>query len=273
MKATSHGQPDSHVRLAPTIVADPEARAAWEHGRMPDLTSEIAALLAPSGTLRASINLGNAVLAHGTPEEPGGITVDLAREVGRRLGLPVELLTFGAAKDSLAAMEQGRADLCFLAVDPARAGTVAFTRPYVIIEGVYAVPVTSPATTAADLDRPGVRIGVKEGSAYDLHLSRTLAHAQVVRGAEGVDVFVDQGLEAGAGIREPLTAWVAGRDDVRVLEPAFMQIRQAVGVPADRDPALAEWLDATLGELLHTGWVADALERSGRDRGLAAPVA
>lgn len=223
-----------------------------------------AAELAPSGRLRASINLGNAVLATGTDADPGGVTVDLAREVGRRLGLPVDLLTFGAAKDSLAAMERGDADLCFLAIDPARAGTVAFTRPYVLIEGVYAVPLTSAISTAAEVDRPGVRVGVKEGSAYDLHLTRELEHAELVRGAEGVDVFVEQGLEAGAGIREPLTAWVEGRDDVRVVEPAFMQIRQAMGLPAIVDAEALAWLDATLAELIASGFVADALRRTGR---------
>lgn len=232
----------------------------------------LAAQLAPSGRLRASINLGNAVLAQGTPDEPGGVTVDLAREVGRRLGLPVDLLTFGAAKDSLAAMERGDADLCFLAIDPARAGTVAFTSPYVLIEGVYAVPLTSSIASAAEVDRPGVRVGVKEGSAYDLHLTRELREATVVRGAEGVDVFADEGLEAGAGIREPLTAWVAGREDVRVVEPAFMQIRQAMGLPVAVDPAALGWLDGVLAELLSTGFVADALERSGRSPALAAPV-
>lgn len=230
----------------------------------------LAAELAPTGRLRASINLGNAVLAQGTPEEPAGITVDLAREIARRLGLDLDLLTFGAAKDSLAAMQRGDADLCFLAIDPARADTVAFTRPYVLIEGVYAVPLTSPATSAADVDRPGVRVGVKEGSAYDLHLTRELEHAEVVRGAEGVDVFVEQGLEVGAGIREPVTAWVEARDDVRVLEPAFMEIRQAMGLSAGSSPEALAWLDATLAELLDAGWVAKSLERSGRSPSLAA---
>ena len=99
---------------------------------------EIADDLAPTGTLRASINLGNPVLAQGTPEAPSGVTVDLARELGARLGVPVELVCFGAAKDSLAALQEDRADVCFLAVDPARAETVAFTAPYAVIEGVYA---------------------------------------------------------------------------------------------------------------------------------------
>ena len=112
-----------------------------------------------------------------------------------RLDVPLELVCFDAARSSLEAMTDGRADLCFLAVDPARADAVAFTAPYVI-EGVYVVPAGADLTTPDDVDRPGVRVGVKQGSAYDLFLTRTLRHATVVRGAEGVDVFREQGLEA-----------------------------------------------------------------------------
>ncbi len=113
-----------------------------------------------------------------------------------RLDVPLELVCFDAARSSLEAMTDGRADLCFLAVDPARADAVAFTAPYVVIEGVYVVPAGADLTTPDDVDRPGVRVGVKQGSAYDLFLTRTLRHATVVRGAEGVDVFREQGLEA-----------------------------------------------------------------------------
>ncbi|XVX19465.1 hypothetical protein ACQP1U_14295 [Actinomycetota bacterium] len=141
-----------------------------------------------------------------------------------------------------------------------------------MIEGVYAVPLASRLASATDVDAPGVRIGVKQGSAYDLHLTRELAHAEVVRGAEGVDVFVEQGIEAGAGIREPVTACVAGRGDVRLLEPAFMQIRQAIGVPVATDKAALAWLDEVLEELRADGAIADALERGGQSRDLVAPA-
>lgn len=181
--------------------------------------------LAPTGVLRASVNLGNPVLAQGAPDAPAGVTVDISREVAARLGVPVEFLCFDAARKSFEAMAEGRADLCFLAVEPAREAEVAFTAPYVLIEGVYAVPVDSPLTAPAEVDRPGVRIGVKEGSAYDLYLTRTLAEAELVRGREGVDTFRDQGLEAGAGIRQPMAEYVAAHPEVRLPEPAFMEIR------------------------------------------------
>ena len=138
---------------------------------------DIASDLAPTGVLRASINLGNPVLAQGTDSDPSGVTVDLAREIGSRLALPVELTCFDAARRSLEAMVTGDADICFLAIEPAREAEVAFTPAYVVIEGVFAVPADSPVQAPADVDRPGVRIGVKRGSAYDLYLTRTLQHA------------------------------------------------------------------------------------------------
>ncbi|KQX59468.1 MULTISPECIES: transporter substrate-binding domain-containing protein [unclassified Streptomyces] len=233
----------------------------------------IAADLAPTGVLRASVNLGNPVLAQGTPEAPSGITVDLAREFGARLGVPVELLCFDAARKSFEAMADGRADLCFLAVDPARETEVAFTAPYVVIEGVYAVPRDSGLTSVADVDAPGVRIGVKQGSAYDLFLSRSLAHATVVRGDEGVDTFLAEGLEAGAGIRQPMTAYVGDHPELRLIDGRFMEIRQAVGTTVGRAPATVAFLRDTVEELKANGFVADSLRRAGQDAGLLAPPA
>ncbi|SEC84097.1 transporter substrate-binding domain-containing protein [Streptomyces sp. TLI_105] len=233
----------------------------------------LAADLAPTGVLRASINLGNPVLAQGAPEAPGGITVDLAREIGARLGLPVELLCFDAARKSFEAMADGRADLCFLAVDPARETEVAFTAPYVVIEGVYAVPRDSALGTVAEVDAPGVRIGVKKGSAYDLFLSRNLVHATVVRGDEGVDTFRSEALEAGAGIRQPMTAYAAVHPDVRLIEGRFMEIRQAVGTTVGRRPETVAFLRDTVEELKANGFVAESLRRSGQDEDLLAPPA
>ena len=135
-----------------------------------DMTSD----LAPTGTLRASINLGNPVLAQGTPVAPRGVTVDLARELGARLGVPVELLCFDAARDSFEALSQGRADICFLAIESAREETIAFTAPYALIEGVFAVPEDSPLTSSADVDRPNVRVGGQAGVCL-----RPLPHAHL----------------------------------------------------------------------------------------------
>ena len=240
---------------------------------LPAVSPEVVRDLAPTGVLRASINLGNPVLARGTPDEPSGVTVDLAREVGARLGVPVELLCFDAARKSYEAMTSGQADLCFLAVEPAREAEVAFTAPYVVIEGVYAVPRDSPVQRVADVDRPGVRVGVKRGSAYDLFLTRTLEHAEVVRGEEGVEVFRTEGLEAAAGIRQPLTAHVAAHPDLRLVRERFMQIRQAVGTTRDRAPETVGFLRGLVEELKASGFVADSLARSGQDDAQVAPPA
>ena len=235
-------------------------------------TTALARDLAPAGVLRASVNLGNPVLAQGTPDAPRGVTVDLAGEIARRLGLPVEFLCFDAARKSFEAMTTGRADLCFLAVEPAREAEVAFTAPYVHIEGMYAVPAESPLRTPDDVDRAGVRIGVKQGSAYDLYLTRTLRHATVVRGADGVDVFHGEKLEVAAGIRQSLTAHLAERPELRPVEPAFMTIRQAVGTTKARQPETVRFLSETVAHLTASGFVAEALSRSGQDPALAAPA-
>jgi polar amino acid transport system substrate-binding protein len=224
--------------------------------------------LAPTGTLRASINLGNPVLAAGTAKKPSGVTVALAREIAARLGVGLELVCFGAAKESVAAVTDGRADLGFVAVDPDR--PLGFTSPYVLIEGVYVVSDDSTIEAADDVDAAGILVGVKEGSAYDLHLSRTLHHAHVERGAEGIDVYVERHLDVGAGIRQPMTEWVAAHPGHRIVEPAFMQIRQALAVPRDRPARALAWLQALVDDLLTSGFVADALREAGQDPGLAA---
>ncbi|MER7072631.1 transporter substrate-binding domain-containing protein [Terrabacter sp. NPDC000476] len=241
-----------------------------------DLTpapADVASDLAPTGVLRASINLGNPVLAQGDPSDPRGVTVDIAREIGARLDRPVELLCFDAARRSYDAMASGAADICFLAVDPAREEEVAFTAPYVLIEGVYVVRDGSPLRTVADVDAVGVRVGVKTGSAYDLHLTRTLEHAELVRGDEGVDVFVGEGLEVGAGIREPVTAFAAAHDGLRLLDGAFMQIRQAVGTTRSRSPQTVTFLRDLVEELKTTGFVEQSLARSGQAGVTVAPPA
>ena len=229
--------------------------------------------LAPSGVLRASINLGNPVLAQGTPEEPAGVTVDIAREIGRRLELPVEFVCFDAARKSFEAMTSGQADICFLAIDPARADEVAFTAPYVIIEGVFAVRRESALTSVADVDQAGIRIGVKRGSAYDLYLTRTVQHATVVRGDEGVDVFEAEGLEVAAGIRQPITRFVAEHPEFRLIDERFMQIQQAVGTTKDRSAETIDYLHALVEDLKSTGFIADSLARSHQPDAAVAPPA
>jgi polar amino acid transport system substrate-binding protein len=238
---------------------------------------EVARALAPGGALRAAINLGNPVLAQRDPATGalGGASVDLAREVGRRLGLPVTLVPFDAAGKVVAAAAAGAWDLAFLARDPARAAELRFTPPYVVIEGTYLVPEASPLRAVEDLDRPGVRIAVGRGAAYDLYLSRALKHAALVRSdtsAGAVELFLREGLDAAAGVRNPLAAYAASHPGVRVLPGRFTVIEQALAAPRGREAA-GRWLDAFVEEVKASGFVAAALARSGqRDAAVAPPA-
>jgi polar amino acid transport system substrate-binding protein len=239
---------------------------------MGDGTASIASDLAPGGVLRAAINLGNPVLAQGTAAAPRGVTIDIGREIAARLGIGVEFVCFDAARDSFGALMTGEADICFLGIEPARADEVAFTAPYVLIEGVYAVPDGSSLATVADVDSAGVRIGVKQGSAYDLFLTRTLRHAAVVRGGEGTEVFLTENLEAAAGVREPVTEFVGSHPGIRLIEGRFMEIRQAVGTTKAKRPETIRFLHGLVEDLKASGFIADSLRRSGQTAPVAPPA-
>jgi len=226
--------------------------------------------LAPTGTLRATINLGNIVLAQGTPAAPTGVTPELARELARRLGVPCELKCFDAAGKAFEALKAGQADLVFLAIEPVRAAEVEFTAPYVIIEGVYAVPQGSKLNSPADVDRPGVRIGVNVNSAYDLFLTRSLKHATLMRSTDGAADFLKNGYEAAGGVKQALQRFIAAHPGVRLIEQRFMEIRQAMGTAKGRT-AGAAYLRGFIEEMKQSGFVADALKRSGQGEATVAP--
>jgi polar amino acid transport system substrate-binding protein len=233
--------------------------------------------LAPTGKLRAAINFGNPVLAQKDPAtgEPRGVSVDLARELGRRLGVPVELVTFDAAGKVFDALKKGAWDIAFLAIDPARAAEIAFTAPYVVIEATYVVPADSPLRTIEDVDRDGVRVAVGNKSAYDLYLTRTLKRAQLVRvptSPAAIDVFLKDKLEAAAGVKQPLLQFAKTNPNVRVMDGRFMVIEQAMGTPKGRE-AGARYLREFIEEMKASGFVARGLERSGQGDATVAPKA
>jgi polar amino acid transport system substrate-binding protein len=240
---------------------------------MATVSPDVVKSLAPTGTLRAGINLGNIVLAQTLPNgQLGGVTVDLARELGRRLNVPVELKPFDAAGKSFEAMKAGALDIVFLAIEPVRAAEVEFSAPYVIIEGVYMVSKDSPIKSVAEVDRDGVRIAVNKASAYDLFLTRSLKQAKLVRGESGVDVFVNEKLEAVAGVKQPIVAYAKSHPEVRVLDGRFMEIRQAMGTAKGRDVG-ARYLHAFVEEMKASGFVADGLKRSNQPDASVAPPA
>lgn len=231
----------------------------------------LANVIAPTGTLRAAINLGNPVLAQGPAADPGGVTVAIARELAARLGVPLSLMCVDAARDAYAAITDERVDLCFLANEPAREEGVAFTAPYVVIEGVYVTEPDSPLTSSDQVDREGIRVGVREGSAYDLFLTRSLKHAEIVRAHEATDVFEEQALDAAAGVRQPLSEYAAASGR-RLLEPPFMQINQAVGLPRSAPPEAVAAVSALVEELKASGFIGDQLDASGVSATVAPPT-
>jgi polar amino acid transport system substrate-binding protein len=238
-----------------------------------DRLSEVATDLAPTGVLRAAINLGNPVLVQGTADAPTGVTVDITVAIGQQLGVPVQYVCVGSARESFEAIVAGAADMCFLAIEPARAAELAFTAPYAIVEGVFVVPVDSPVKTAAEVDQPGVRIGVNQGAAYDLFLSRTLKHASLIRAASGLDEFLSNSLEAAAGIRQPMAEAVGAHPGLRLIDDPFMQIEQAVATTRTRLPETIRFLHTAIEALKSIGFIAEALSRANQPDAVVAPPA
>jgi polar amino acid transport system substrate-binding protein len=225
--------------------------------------------LAPTGKLRVAINFGNIVLVQGTPDQPTGITPDLARELARRMNVPCELTVFDAAGKAFEAAKAGKVDIVFLAIEPVRAAEIAFSAPYVIIEGVYMVPKASPLKTNDDVDREGIRVAVNQNSAYDLYLTRTLKKAQLVRGESGVELFLKDKLEVAAGVKEALVKYAKTDPNVRLMDGRFMEIRQAMGTPKSRDAVGQKYLGGFVEEMKASGFVADALKRSNQSATVA----
>ena len=232
---------------------------------------------APSGKLRASINLGNPILAgrHASSGEPFGVSIDLARALGDRLGVEVQLVVFDTANQSVEAVRGEQADIGFFAIDPLRGEGIAFTTPYVLIEGSYMVPEASAIQANEEVDRPGVRVTVGKGSAYDLFLSRTLQAAEIVRAPSSpavVEVFVEQKLEVAAGVKQQLQTDLARFPGHRMLPGRFMVIQQAMGLPQSRGAEAAQALAAFVQEMKASGFVAEALARHGIQGASVAPL-
>lgn len=221
--------------------------------------------LAPTGKLRAVINYGNPILARkdAATGGPAGVSVDIARELARRLGVNVELVTVTSAGQSVETLKSGRVDVGFFAIDPKRAVDTAFTGPYVQIEGSYLVREDSPIRANDEVDRTGIRVAVGNKSAYDLYLSRELKHAKIERAPTSpavVDYFVANKLDVAAGVRQQLEANARRVPGLRLLPGRFMVINQAMGMQRGRE-AGAKYLIEFVEEVKASGFVADALRR------------
>lgn len=228
-------------------------------------TPSLIAAFAPAGKLRASINLGNPILANADAAgKPYGVSIDLATALAETLGLELELAVFDAAGKSVEAVAADKADIGFFAIDPVRGADIAFTAPYVLIEGCYLVKEDSPLQSNDEVDRPGTRVMVGKGSAYDLYLTRTLKHAEILRAPTSpavVEDFLKQGADVAAGVKQQLEADAHRRGGLRLLGERFMVIQQAMGVPKSRGSEAAEFLAAFVEQKKMTGFVAASLER------------
>lgn len=221
--------------------------------------------LAPTGKLRAAINFGNPVLAKkdAATGEARGVSVDLSRELAKRLGVPLEIVPFSAAGRVVDAVKTGAWDVAYVAIDPQRGKDMIQSPAYVVIEGSYLVPADSLIRSNAEVDREGNRIVVGKGSAYDLFLSREIKRAMLVRAPtspEVVSTMLSDKLEVAAGVRQQLEADAARTPGVRMLAGRFMTINQAMAVPRGRD-AGAAYVHDFIEEMKATGFVAQSLAR------------
>ena len=232
---------------------------------------------APTGTLRASINLGNPILANQNEQgQPFGVSVDLAHALAKALDVPLSLVVFDAAGKSVEAVAAEQADFGFFAIDPKRGEKINFTEAYVHITGSYLVKDDSPLTQMDEVDSANNRVVVGRGSAYDLYLSRTLTEATIVQANTSptvVDTFVEQGCEVAAGVTQQLESDLVRFPGHRILPGNFMTIRQAMGVPKSRGPEAAAFLAEFVETHKANGFVANALARHQIKGAAVAPAA
>jgi polar amino acid transport system substrate-binding protein len=237
-------------------------------GPSPDttLSPDIVSAFSPTGRLRASINLGNPILAgrDASSGEPVGVSVDLATAFAQRLGVELDLVVWQTAKQSVDAVTNELADIGFFAIDPQRGAGIQFTDAYVLIEGAYLVRTDSPLQDPSQVDQPGVTVVTAKGSAYDLHLTRELKHAAIQRvqtSSAVVDAFLADNADAAASVKQILETDMKRVSGVRLLPGNFMVIRQAMGTPKSRGALAASTLSAFVEEMKASGFVEQSLQR------------
>jgi polar amino acid transport system substrate-binding protein len=227
--------------------------------------SQIVAELARTGVLRAGINLSNGLLVTGKTAsgDPQGVAPDMAAEIARRLGVPVAYVKFDRPSKLADAAGTDAWDIGLIGAEPARAEKIAFTPAYCEIEATYLVRESSPLRSVADVDRPGSRIAVRAGSAYDLWLTRNLKHATLVRSdsADGpFNQFVAEDLDALAGLRPQLLSEVGKLPGAKILPGNFTAVQQAIGT-LKSNIAAAAFLREFVEEAKRSGFVAGLIER------------
>jgi polar amino acid transport system substrate-binding protein len=220
----------------------------------------------PKGKLRASINLGNPILANkdSASGAPSGVSVDLATAFAKLLGVELELVVFDSAGKSVDAVKSEHADIGFFAIDPLRSEGIRFTAPYILIEGSYLVKQNSPLVSNDEVDQRGRSVVVGKGSAYDLYLTRELKNATIYRADTSpkvVDYFVQGGYDVAAGVKQQLEADALRLGGLRLLPGRFMVIQQAMGCPDSRGPEAQALLSQFVEQMKASQFVANALLR------------
>ena len=246
-------------------------------GAMADITPAVRADLAPTGKLRAAINYGNFILAtkDKATGESRGVAVDLVHEIGKRLGVPVEIVAYDSVAVMGDAAPSGVWDIAFLGSDPLREKIMSFTAAYLEIEATYLVPGSSPLRTAAEVDREGVRVAAPARANYELFLQRNLKHAQLVS-TQGADAAFEQlttgKVDALAGLVQALMTLSAKLPGSRLVEGRFMGVQQSIAVPKGRDAGL-KYLRSVVEDAKASGLVARAIEKTGAKGVSVAPKA
>lgn len=231
------------------------------------MTPDVVSQLAPTGVLRAGINLGNFLLVTGRSAagDPEGVAPDMARAIAERLGVPVKYVPFPKPGELADAVDANVWDIGLIGAEPQRAEKIAFTAAYAEIEATYLVPAGSPLKTIAEVDRAGVRIAVTARAAYDLWLERNIKQAQLVR-SDSLDAafkqFVDERLDVLAGLRPRLLKDVAALPGGRILDGQFTAVQQAIGT-ARANGAGAAFLRRFVEDAKASGLVARLIERHG----------
>ena len=244
---------------------------------MTDITPGIRADLAPTGALRAAINYGNFILAtrDRATGQSRGVAVDLAREVARRLEVPLEIVAFDSVAVMGDAAPTGVWDIAFLGSDPQREMLMSFTAAYLEIEATYLVPGPSPLRTAADVDREGVRVAAPARANYELFLRRNLKRAQLVSTASNdaaFDLLATGQAEALAGLTQALHDRLPRLPGSRIVQGRFMGVQQSIAVPKGRETGLA-YLRRIVEDAKASGLVARAIEATGARGVSVAPAA
>jgi polar amino acid transport system substrate-binding protein len=221
--------------------------------------------LAPTGKLRAGINMSNFLLVTGKAAngDPQGVSPDMAAEVARRLGVPLQLVPFPSPGQLADAVDDDVWDIGNIGAEPQRAEKIAFTAAYCEIEATYLVPAGSPIQSIDDVDKPGVRISVTGRSAYGLWLENNIKQAELVRTDtldSSFETFVDQKLDVLAGLKPRLLTDIEKLPGARILDGKFSAVQQAIGTPR-KNAAAAKWLADFVEEAKASGLVQSFIEK------------